>query len=225
MMAPDTKFTINGIDEFCESLRNIVKEAEGPNKFFEKLYDDPIGQISKLSNKFYAILSKFLTDREFRTEILAQILDENNREFLQEFLHTWDLWSEIYQEQNRYIKVAMSPVWDLIHEIPFSINDTQYCNSSIYSDSLSETLRIKSILRLVSANKGFGGDECFVISSTVGRYLGTIRLMLASMKLRETELGMFRLASHGNIVDEIIASLTRIRELADELQKQFEQMR
>lgn len=107
---------------------------------------------------------------------------------------------------------------------PSIANDPQYCNSTIFFDGFSEALKIKTLLRLISPNKELGGKQGFMIVTSLDRFLGTIRIMLASVRLRGTEVGLFKIPEDRNIIAPLIDVLAQIRKLTDDLQTQFEEM-
>jgi hypothetical protein len=113
----------------------------------------------------------------------------------------------------------------LLGSIPAMANDPQYCTSRLYLDGFTENFRVQTLLRLTHPNKELGGTDVFVLSTSLLRFLGTVRIMLASIKLQPSEIGLFKIPNDQNIITAVLEGLTGIRERVDDLQKQFEGMR
>ena len=226
MTTPDVKFRLPAVDEFCTNLRTVITNSGGPAGFFTKLGTDASATLADLEVRHYTTLSHLLRDAEFRGRFVQKISEEGDRFFLESFLESWRLWSDLFPSENEFAKAALVVVYDQFSQpIPLTANDPQYCNSKLLIDSITKTIRVNTLLRLVLPNKELGGSHCFVIATTLERFLGTVRIMLGSIRSRGSEIGLFRIPDDRKIIDPAIEALAQIRELTDELQREFEGMR
>lgn len=225
MATPDIRFGPMAVDGFCCNLQKVVADAGGPAGFFAKLEENSAAVFANFDIQNYRILNRLLDDTEFRGKFICLISEENERNFLEEFLKSWELWSEVSPGGDEYARATLIVVYDqLLQSIPLAANDPQYCNSTLFIDTLTETLRVKTLLRLISPDKDLGGKHCFLIASTLERFLGTIMIMLGSIRLRGTEISLFKIPDNRKI-DPVIKALREIQRIADDLQAQFEGMR
>lgn len=220
----EVEFALPAVDEFCSSLRKLVTDHGGPEKFFASLSDD-YQILTNIGIEHVRTLSRLFNDAGFREKFSQQISQEEDRHFLKGFLKGWNIWSDISPDNSQIVELTLIRPSDVLNYTPTTANDPQQCTSLIYLDSYTETFRVKSILRLTWPNKELGGTDVFIIASSLQRFLGTIRIMLASIILRESEMRLFKIPNDQEIIPEALDALTKIRELTDNLQKQFERMR
>jgi hypothetical protein len=84
---------------------------------------------------------------------------------------------------------------------------------------------VKSILKLASANKEAGGPHALVMSGRLTGFLGTIMLMLNSLKLQGGEVGLFKVPEDRSAVADILTRLDQIQGAVVDLRMQFENMK
>jgi hypothetical protein len=221
----EANFSLLAVDQFCSDLRKVIESSGGPPGFFAKMNDDAAAALAPFDVTHYRTLSSLLEDAEFRERFFRQISEDHDRNFLERFLESWKLWSELSPSASEFANAALILVFDQFSQpIPLTANDPQYCTSTMFVDTLTETIRVKTLLRMVAPNKELGGKQCFVIASTLERFLGTIVIMLGSIRLRASEVDLFKVSNEQKIASSLEA-LKQIKNLTDDLQKQFEGMR
>ena len=219
-------FSIPAIDEFCRVLRAVITESGGSDQVFKQLTDEPDETIKKLAVTIGTqnVLRNIIEGNA--NLILNQAGNDEDRELLQAFWGAWEVWSELYPVQAHAAKLVTIPASDFLSmPIPKIVNDVFSCTSSISLETFTEEFIVSSVLKLSMPDKDIGGPNIFVMSGTVESFLDTIRLMLNSIRLRGTEVGLFKIPADREITESILNRLDRIRTMAETLKTQFENMK
>jgi hypothetical protein len=228
MAAASVIFNIPAIDEFCRVLRNAVTECGGAEEFFKRLTEETQETYRKLitNPETQETLRKIIEDTFYQHLFINQITNESDKAFVEGFLQGWRVWSEFYPIEAEGIRLQMIEAGVLMRmPIPKFINDVFSCSSNISLESFGEEFMVSSIIKLAAANKELGGPNTLLMSATLTSFVETIRLMLNSLKLRDSEIGLFKISEDRDIISTILNGLNRVQESIEELRTQFENMR
>jgi len=224
---PPLRFTFARIERFCTALREAVDKRGGASVFFHRLSGGSSAFIDAFRGASARnILGRCLDDLAFRAQLLAHIEADPDREFVSAFLAGWDLWKEFYREDHEWLKLALvgAATDQLMGPIPYRVNQVMRCSSTLQLDSYFEEFRVKTSIQLAFANKTLGGDGVLISSEHLSGFIESVRLMLSSLVLGESERGLFRLPSGSPIIGKITEELKEIRDVVDTLEKQFQGM-
>jgi hypothetical protein len=222
-------FNVPAVDDFCRVIRNGVTECGGPEAFFKNLTENTRITLRKAvsDTNSQQTLRRLLEDSSYEDILLNQISNEEDRAFIQALLQGWRIWNEAYPGKAEDIKILLIPALGiLLDECPRLINDVVSCVSIIDLESFSETFMVKTVFKLATVNKEIGGPHAIVMSGRLAAFLETIRLMLNSIKLRETEVGLFKIpGGREAITSRILTELDQINQSVEVLRTQFENMK
>lgn len=222
-------FNIPAVEGFCRAVRTGVAECGGSEGFFKTLTENTRETFRKVlpDGNDQRIFVKLLNDPEYYTIFLNQIIAEEDKRFMHNFFQGWKIWSESFPLEAEEIRLALVPTVDVLLNgpVPRVVNDVISCLSLIDLEAYAEAFMVKSILRLSSANKEIGGPNALVMAGRLTSLLGTITIMLNSLRLRGTEVGLFKVPEDKNAVVHVLTQLDQIERAIVDLRTQFENMK
>lgn len=222
-------FNVPEVGDFCHITRNGVTECGGPEGFFKELMDEPFETVRKVfpETGHQRTLIRLIDDTSYRDIFLNHINGSEDRDFIQGLLDGWKIWSEGSPLAAQSARLYMLSTFNLINSgIPDQVNVVLSCSSVLNLSALSEAFTVKTVMKLLSANKEIGGPHALVMAGRLTQFLSNIESMLSSLMLRRTEVGLFKVSEErSGIIADVLAQLAEIQQAIVNLRSQFESMK
>jgi len=212
------------IDSFCEDIYKKITDHGGIKSFFKNLRDNVPETLLDLAPESIdkEILRSLLYNKDYRFNFCEEIEDEKTKNFLIQFLKSWDMWISLFAEEAEEVNGVLISAYDLLSQCPRVVNDVMSCVSVLDLEALSEDFRVKTVFKLANPNKKIGGESVLLMSGRLTSFLGTIRIMLVSLMLRKSEEGLFIIPKERTMNSEILKILDEIQKVLADVRAQFE---
>jgi hypothetical protein len=228
MMTPNP-FVAPAIAEMVVArLREGMASAGGEAGLLSKLLagnDDVFDKLAAADYRAKTIFVRLLDDADFRLRLL-DVLDPSDAGFLRDFLAAIELWRIERPSSYEVVRSQMlgSPVQPLGIAIPSQVNDISRVYSIISTDTLTESLRVKCAARLIRPQKALGGDDIFIISSSLASFYYSISALIRSLITSESERQAVTVSLGKEEKSSLYEALETIEQRVKELRTQTEAM-
>ena len=226
-----TTFAIPIAAESASALQKLVNDHGGPESFFKELGDNGVNIIAAFIRDDRAasqLLYKSITDSAYRSEVIASLTSDLDRDFLNQFFAGWDRWKLLYPGlYDNFITLLMGSLVNLlVGPVPEQVNDVWDCDAIVYLDTFREDLYVKAVMKLYHPDKELGGSAGWITSSSVASYLRTISMMLTALRRRDSERELINLPqSRSSIIDGILSAIELIGKNLEDVKEQFQKMK